>query len=342
VLCLALAAATLADSSVAGLRARGVDQTVPPPACDRFATPTGNDQNRGSRRSPYATASKLVASLHGGQTGCLIGRFEEYVRFDKGGSVRRRITLRSAPGQQATICGHIYVTPRAAHWRLSRLKIDGSCSTQDTILVFADDVILDHNDITNGYRGRTCVVIGSHSYGEGVVDDALVSHNRIHDCGLPLSGHTHAVYINDSKNARITDNYIYRADGFSVQLYPDAQQTLITRNVIDKSLTKSGVVLAGESPYASSNNLVIRNIITRNEFYGVFRSWAGPIGTGNLVKANCFWQNAPTTFPPDPLGFLRSKNVEADPQFIARTPDDYRLRRGSPCKMMHPRGQVGL
>jgi hypothetical protein len=285
--------------------------------------------------------SRLVATLRPGQTGCLIGRFEEYVRIARSGLANARITLRAAPGRKATVCGPIYFTPSAAYWRLSRLRVDGSCSIHDTIIIFGDHVTLDHDDVTNDYRGQSCIVIGGHWSEDGVVYDTMLHHNRIHDCGAEMNGHYHAVYAAAPRNARITDNYIYGISGFSVQLYPDAQGTLVARNVIDGSMTRSGVVFAGETPYASSSNLVTHNIISRNALYGVSVSWPGPVGTGNVVEANCFWKNGRGAFAPTSVGYVRRQNIEANPGFIARNPSDYRLRRRSRCRTMRPRGHVG-
>lgn len=328
-------AASLAASPDASSRPAGQ-------ACTRFATPSGSDGNPGSRRSPFATASKLIATLRPGQTGCLSGHFREYLKFQQAGRAGAPITLRAAPGQSATICGHMWFTAPASHWRLTRLGIDGSCSTQDTIVIHGNQVQLDHDDITNGYRGLSCLSIGTHSYAEVVVYDTVLSHDRIHDCGIDLKGHTHGVYASATRNMQIVDNYIYDNAGYSVQLYPDAQHTLIARNIVDGSRSKSGVVLAGEKPYASSYNLVTHNMIIRNPDYGVYRSWPGPVGTGNLIQDNCFWKNALGDFPPNPTGLTQGGNVRANPGFVGETPAHYRLRRGSSCRAMHPRGHVGI
>jgi Right handed beta helix region len=307
-----------------------------------MAAPNGRDGNPGSRRSPFATVSRLAAALRPGQTGCLLaGRFAGNVDIVGRGRANKRITLRSAPGARATICGFIEVKSSATYWRLSRLVVDGSCSTQDTIQIFGDHVTLDHSDLTNGHRAHSCVIIGSHLYDDGVVYDTLVHHNRIHDCGEAMSTHHHGIYAAWSRGARITDNYIYANSAFGIQLYPDAQGTLVTRNVIDGNITESGLVFAGESPYASSDNLVTHNILSRNGLYGISTSWGSPVGTGNVAEANCLWKNGRAAFAPDPLGYVRSRNIEANPGFIASKPWDYRLRPRSPCKKMEPRGQVG-
>jgi Right handed beta helix region len=343
VLLIALACVTaFVASSAAGPRAPTGRVNAKPPICQRVAAPNGSDRNRGSSRAPFSSVSRLVAALRPGQTGCLrSGRFVENVYISGRGRAKKRMTLRAAPGARATICGLIEIKSNSAYWGLSRLDVDGSCSSQDTVQIFGDHVTLDHVDVTNRHRAPSCIVIGSHLYADGVVYDTLVHNNRIHDCGIDMSAHHHGIYAAAPRNARITDNYIYANSGYGIQLYPDSQGTLVERNVIDGNVTRSGLVFAGETPYASSDNLVTHNIFSRNGNYGVGSSWGTPVGTGNIAKANCFWKNAGGSFAPDPVGYTRSRNIEANPRFTARNAGDYRLRRRSPCRAMQPRGHVG-
>jgi hypothetical protein len=304
--------------------------------CQRLAAPGGRDGNRGNARSPFATVSRLVAALRPGQTGCLLaGRYQEDVRVDRGARAEKRITLRAAPGARATICGFVWFKPGAAYWRLSRLTVDGSCSTQNTIQINGDHITLDHDDLTNRHRDRSCVIIGSSTHGGARA--TWLHHDRIHDCGDSLF--SHGIYAASPRNARITDNFIYANSGLGVHLYPDAQGTLVKRNVIDGN--GSGLVFSGTTPYASSDNLVTNNIFSSNGLYGVGSSWGTPVGTGNVAKANCFWDNAKGAFAPNPVGYVRSRNIEGNPEFIARNTRDYRLRRKSPCRATQPRGHVG-
>jgi parallel beta-helix repeat protein len=341
--CIALALVTaFVVSSAAGQRPPKKRGTGRAAACDRVAAPGGSDRNRGSHRSPFATVSKLVAALRPGQTGCLLsGRFEESVDIAGSGRANQHITLRAAPGARATICGFIWFMSGAAYWRLSGLHVDGSCSSQMTVQIFGDHVTLDHDNVTNRHRAQSCVLIGSRFYDDGVVYDTLLQHNRIHDCGAPMSAYQHGIYVAASRNARITDNDIYANSGYGIHLYPDAQRTLVARNVIDETETRSGLVFAGGTPYASSDNLVTHNIFSRNGLYGIGSSWGTPVGSGNVAKANCFWKNTGGAFAPNPLGYTRRQNIGANPGFIAPNAGDYRLRRRSPCKTMQPRGHVG-
>lgn len=314
-----------------------------PAVCQRFAAPSGNDGNPGSSRAPFATAWKLAQTLRPGETGCITGRLRGYVRFARAGTATAPITLRPAPGASATLCGQFDFAATASYWRVSGLHFDGSCATGDTVAIMGNHVTFANNEVTNHFRGLSCLVIGSHLRGPRLAYGVVVRNNRIHDCGIggPMSTHQHAIYAAAPRSARITDNYIYRNTGISVQLYPDAQHTLVARNIIDASATSSGLVVAGEGPYASSYNLVKHNIITRNPGYGVFGSWGGPVGSANQIEANCFWENVKGDLPSDPDGLVGRRNINADPKFVTTTPGEYRLRARSPCTRMHPRGRVG-
>jgi len=331
---------TLFASSARAPRAEATRSGAKAPGCHRFVAPNGNDRNRGDRRSPFATVSRLVATLRAGQTGCLLsGRYREEVRITRAGRENKPITLTAGPGAKPTICGRVELKSSADYWRVTRLNVDGSCSSQNTIQIYGDHITLSHDDITNRHISKSCMYLGGASWGRP--RETVIRNNRIHDCGDEGNDHTHGIYADAPRHARITDNYIYANSGFGIQLYPDAQETLVEHNVIDGNFTESGLVFGGEAPYASSNNLVRRNIFSGNGAYGVSSSWSGPVGAANIANGNCFWQNAKGTFDSSRLGYSARKNVYANPLFVAPTARDYRLRPGSPCKNMQPRGHVG-
>jgi parallel beta-helix repeat protein len=152
----------------------------------------------------------------------------------------------------------------------------------------------------------------------------------------------HGIYADSSRDARISDNYIYANAGFGIHLYPDAQGTIVTRNVIDENLTESGLVFGGQSPYASSNNIVRRNIFSRNALYGVSSSWGGEhVGSANVAEENCFWRNSAGPTSPSSRGYATRANINANPRFVAADSHDYRVVPKSPCAAMQPRGTVG-
>src|SRR5207245_8215668 len=89
----------------------------------------------------------------------------------------------------------------------------------------------------------------------------LIQRNRIHDCGrIPSSNHDHGIYLAYSDNTKVLDNVIFDNADRGVQLYPDAQGTLIKGNVIDGN--GEGVIFSGAGGSASNDNVVEHNVIT--------------------------------------------------------------------------------
>ena len=178
----------------------------------------------------------------------------------------------------------------------------------------------------------------------GMANRVKLAWNRIHNCGrIPPTNHDHGIYVEGAQRTVIRGNLIYDNADRGVQLYPNAQRTLVTANVIDGN--GEGVIFSSEAaggaysrPYASSDNVVTRNIISNSrERHNVESWWGGPVGTGNVVRGNCLWNGELGNLDLSGGGFLAVGNVVAEPRFVDREAKDFRLRGGSPCAGMGPR-----
>jgi hypothetical protein len=289
--------------------------------------------------------ARLAAALRPGETGCLFsGRFDGDVAISHRGRRDARIVLRAAPGEFARIDGVIDWKRGARYWRVTGLTIDGASSTEVTIEIHDDGIQLDHNDITNENRGATCIIDGSLQY--GVSRNTVIDHNRIHDCGTPGSApqHHHGVYECCGYGARVKNNLIYGNTGFGVQLYPEADGTVVANNVIDANMQGGGVFFGGDtygSCHATDGAAVRNNIITNNGHYGINAWWGCTPGTHNVANRNCLWANTSGALNPEATGFKAARNLNANPAFVAQKRHDYRLRRRSRCAGMGPRGRIG-
>ena len=299
--------------------------------CDRVAAPTGSDSAAGTADAPFATAGALVASLHSGETGCLrAGTYAEDVTIRTAG-----VTLTSWPGETATLRGRLFVPEGADGVTVSDLALDGrNASNLPSPTIHADDVTFSGNDVTNQHTG-ICFILGAVGWGDDpVADHTVISDNRIHDCGrLPATNHDHGIYVSHSEGAQIVGNVIYDNADRGIQLYPSAQDSVISGNVIDSN--GEGILFSGDDGYTSSGNLVANNVITNATLRADVESWyptGTPAGTGNVVRDNCL--SGTKTIDTGSGGFSVLQNLVADPLFADAASHDYGLPATSPCAVL--------
>ena len=294
-----LVVAGLAASAVAGSASAAVA------GCDRVAATNGSDAAPGTTAAPFATPQKLIGSLAPGQTGCL--RAGVYV-WSGDLSIRTPgVRVASFPGERATLQGRLRIEATADGAVVEDLTLDGRNSNNNlSPLVYADGAVLRDNEITN-HHSEICVHVTAYP-GAGPPRGVVIEGNRIHDCGsLPATNMDHGIYIGEARDTVIRDNWIYDNADRGIQLYPDADGTLVTGNVIDGN--GQGVAIGGSGSQTSDNNLVEHNVITNSTIrYNVEGSWGSSVGTGNVVRENCTIGGARGRRHrrhPDPRGRLR-------------------------------------
>jgi parallel beta-helix repeat protein len=309
--------------------------------CTKVASPAGSDAAAGTDAAPYKTATKLANSLSPGDVGCLHqGTYLEDVRMGRGGSASAPVTLTSYPGERAKVVGRFYVPKGSNFVTVSNLDLNGTPSqgTNDandpSPTINAEDASFIGNDVTNDHNA-ICFLLGN---SWGAVKNTLIQGNRIHDCGrLPAENHAHGIYVEISTDARIIDNVIYDNADRGVQLYHDAQGTLIRGNVIDGN--GEGIIFSGDYGYTSNNNIVEDNIISNSRERNNVESWypdGNPIGQGNLVRNNCIGgggYDRGNGGIAQEWGFKVENNnvIGKNPRFADRAGKDFRLQSGSPC-----------
>lgn len=307
--------------------------------CDRYAGPFGADTAAGTQTAPYRTVQRLSEALAAGQTGCLLsGTYSDVVsapyvlRVNHGGHPNAPLTIRSAPGERATLRGIVYVPMGSDSVTLSNLNIDGRKLTPDGtngVQVTAEDTVLEDNDITN-QRNSICMVLGSPGWGQAV--RTVVRRNVFHDCGDRTNNREHSVYVDWTVGVLITDNIFLRSGTYAVHLYPYAHQTTVTHNVMADN--GGGAIFAGEDDAAStsSDNLVSQNVITGSVTRpGIHSWWGGAQGSGNAASSNCVYDNPQTNVDISAGGFTADNNLIASPGYLDPGAGDYRLAATSPC-----------
>jgi parallel beta-helix repeat protein len=314
---LVLVVAALRASTLLGQPAPEPQQGAGEPAvsCTRTAGP-------GS-----AALVRLVRALRPGQTGCLHGgTYRADVKL-----ARPRVTLRAVPGERPRVIGRLWIARGADRTRVVGLALDGRNGRHlPSPTVNAADVELRGNDITNHHTG-ICLLLGTPGWGRAV--RTVVRENRIHDCGRrPSTNQDHGIYVAASDDARILANVIYDNVDRGIQLYPDAQRTVVRGNIIDGN--GEGIIFSGADGAAASDTIVEGNIVSNSRIRTNVESWypaGNPIGARNVVRNNCLWQGAGGLQNMVAGGFTMTDNLTADPQFVDRAAGDFRLKSGSRC-----------
>jgi hypothetical protein len=306
--------------------------------CARVASPSGSDRAAGTERAPLRTPQALLDSLSPGQAGCLRGgtyrAAENILSPDRGGRAGAPLTLRSYPGERAKLVGIIDIPHGVDYITLSGLAIEGTgAGGANSVKVYSRGVVIEDSDITNAWRGRSCLMLGNVS-GGGQAVAPVIRGNTFHECGDPDNGnHDHAIYAANVAGGEIVDNLFYNAAAYTIQLYPNAHNMRFAYNIVDGSAPsiRGGLVFGGDDDHASSNNVVEHNVIAHAATNAITSNWEGPTGTGNLARNNCVWGSRGGANITRPDGFRSVANRVANPNFIARAGHDYGLAAASPC-----------
>jgi hypothetical protein len=307
--------------------------------CTRYASPTGSDANRGTKRYPFKTAQRLADSLRAGETGCLRGGVYEapgddvVLNIERGGTPEHRLRIRSYPGERARLRGIVWIQNGADHVVLSHLSVKGPANTI-SVKVYADDVIIVRNNFTNGRLGKSCLMLGG-SASDDVSHRPVVRRNLFHDCGSPEDDNLgHGIYAQNVVGGQITRNIFWSIQAYALQFYPNAQRTRFAHNIVDGGppSVRGGVVFGGDEEYASNGNIVARNVIAYAATYNVDSTWDNVVGRDNLVRTNCLWGGREGNISRSEGGFVATGNAIARPIFANRAARDYRLKPGSRCE----------
>ena len=191
--------------------------------------------------------------------------------------------------------------------------------------------------MTNNHTA-ICFALGSDW---GRADNAVIEGNRIHNCGLmPARNHDHGIYVEASSGSVIRNNWIFDNADRGIQLYPDADNTTITGNVIDGN--GQGIIFSGGSGSVSTGNTVTRNVIANSRVRHNVESYydsGAQVGAGNTVSQNCIkgasgWygeEGGGMGVQSPQVGFTAVDNLGETPVYVNRGGRDFTLVPGTPC-----------
>ena len=289
-----------------------------PPSCDRVAS------------AGQGTANALLGSLTSGQVGCLHGGIYTASSSNVLDVSKSNVTVMAYPGERPVLRGLVIIRNGANAVHLANLSVEGPGGS-NTIQVYGDDFVLEGSDITNSWRGRSCMMLGDNS--AGTPDRPVIRNNRFHECGNLSNGNQdHAIYAAHVVDGRISSNTFWDSAAYAIQLYPDAQGTIVSHNTIDggSPSVRGGVIFGGDSNNASSGNVVEYNVIAYAATYNIDSWWGGPVGNSNIARYNCVYGGGAGNIAPT-KGFVSQDNVIANPLFEDRSTSDYTLLATSPC-----------
>jgi parallel beta-helix repeat protein len=319
-------------------------QAAPVPGvCTLWASPTGNDAASGSSAAPFRTFKRLADALVPGSVGCLrAGTYAPPAGVDgvtllRGGTIAAPATLRPAPGEDVTINGRLDIRSTAHDLVLAGLRLNGVSATGSeagSVTIDGDRVSLIGNDITA--PTRICVTSGY----SRVVVGLVIEGNRIHHCGdgAPRARQEHGVYLEQTRGAIVRHNIIDHNNTRGINLYFDADNTLIENNVIDANQVgiNLGAKVAAGVAYRSEGNVIRNNLITNNwalhieSYYDEVAPIAGDLG--NVVSSNCVFGADRDRLYNKLEGFrYEASNRWVDPLYNGQASGDYRLQASSPC-----------
>ncbi|MEA2125101.1 MAG: hypothetical protein QOI80_1883, partial [Solirubrobacteraceae bacterium] len=298
--------------------------------CNLVAASGGDDRAAGTAAHPLRTPQAVVDRLRAGQTGCLRGGVygergdQGYIaRFGHGGRPGRPLTLRSYPGERATLAGVVYVTHDAPDVTLADLVIDDPTAYDQyqelAVEINATRTTLVRDEITT-HQDKTCVILGAGDAGRAV--HTVIRDSVLRDCGSPSRGLLdHAIYAAHATGLRVVGNVISGTAGYGVHLYPDAQRSVVRGNVM--SGNGGGVIFAGEGDSASSRNRVERNVIVGStQRPDISGWWSGRTGRNNVARRNCLSRAIE-----DHTGFRISANRVGEVRFA----DGFRIADAGAC-----------
>ena len=259
---------------------------------------------------------------------------------------RPNVTIRSAPGELATIYGAPTVRGEGATLSHLRFDVDNvnhvlavgeHCQSQGertgafSLDIEASNVTLEYSDVF-----QNDVALDKRAVGIGVgwkndVSGVVLRYNRVHDFGH-CRDEDHGMYLDQVDGARVYGNWIYNIpNGAGVQLWSQARNVHLYSNVIDRAA--AGFALGGYS--STSDNVIDHNVVA--DLVGaaeagfpngvaIWTYWLSGEGSNNQFGNNDLFRTGVLGVG---SGLVVLRNITADPRFRNPAAGDYRLAPGA-------------
>jgi parallel beta-helix repeat protein len=322
----AVLAAGLLATGCGGGSSDGDGATVPtvgtePEGATYYVAPRGDDAAPGSMARPWRTLRRAVRRLEPGDVVRVrSGTYAEDVDITRGGSERAPVRVEAFPGERPRLTGRLKVG--ADHVRVSGFVIEGRTPANPTdVAVYvsgADDVRIVRNEVTRA--GQSGIFVGDGS------TRTRIDSNWIHENGRD-DLLDHGIYVERAEGTLVANNLIAGNVGYGVQLYPDADDSVVTQNTIVRN-GRSGVIVGGTET-TSDGNTIVNNIVSFNGEQGIRTFWDGPVGQRNVASTNLVYGNPEGGVVGE--GLQASGTLTGHPGFVDAPGGDYRLGADSPA-----------
>jgi parallel beta-helix repeat protein len=321
-----LAVALLLTACDAGSSGGDVDTSGPPETTEAsgetyYVDPKGKDGGPGTTARPWRTLDRAARELEPGDVVLVrSGTYPENVAIARSGTEAAPIAIRAAPGDEPRLTGRLKV--QADHVRVSGFAIEGRTVTNPTdVAVYvsgADDVWIMQNEVTRA--GQSGIFVGDGSRRTRIIS------NWIHENGRN-DFLDHGIYVENADGTLIANNLISSNVGYGLQLYPNADDSLVMQNTIVRN-GRSGVIVGGEETTADSNTIA-NNIVCFNGEQGIRTFWGGPVGRANVASNNLVYGNPEGGVVG--AGLRASNTLNEHPGFADPVLGEYELRADSPA-----------
>jgi hypothetical protein len=222
--------------------------TDPPPVfvADRYVSPSGDDTSPGTIDRPWRTIQKAVATATAGQVVALRGgTYSGTVTVSRAGTQAAPITIAEYPGEAAVFSEGgtpFNVAGSAAWWVFQDFTIRGATGASTTNVYgqgSSHDIVFDGVEIRDSERQGVFLDRRTARY---TFQDCLVADNGgsgpvQQDHGLYLEGTGHVV-----RGCTVRD----QANGYGIQVYPFARDTLIQGNVVEAVPFRAGIIIGSD------------------------------------------------------------------------------------------------
>jgi hypothetical protein len=340
------------------------------PPCSLYASTSGSDRNPGTASAPYLTVKHLIEKLNGGQAGCLasgqtFSQGELDIRSGEShGAEGAPVTITSTnPSEPATIKGRIVTFPGADWLTFDHLTLKSSLLEEPGVVpvsptIGSANTTWTYDDVSGG---DVNICFGPHQAGDswGPAEYTLIEHNRVHDCGHPvtlaelmaqasdtycegtvcrLSGwHAHGLY-DEGLHTTVRNSYFYDNSGVGV-LLRGGSYAVIEHNVIDHN--GRGVEFGDDGP---NHDVVAWNIVTNSttpcgievgiaphcSSYGLTSYCQGACSADTFRNNDLFGNEAGNIDRELSSAITLENNVKLNPRYVNAAAHDYTLQPTSP------------